>query len=390
MPVRSTTPRGLDALLAQEFPLAEDLVYLNHAAVSPWPNRTSEAVIRFAQENTRQGARNYTEWTVMERNLRQQCAKMLNTSAENLAFAKNTSEALSFVASGFPWEAGDNVVIPSGEFPSNRVVWESLQSRGVSVRQIPLGNTREPEELLLRAFDSRTRLLSVSSVQYATGLRLDLERLGAACKQAGAAFCVDAIQGLGALPHDVSAMDIDFLAADAHKWLLGPEGIALFYCSPVWRERLVLHEYGWHMLEAAHDYERVDWQPANSARRFEPGSPNMLGIHALSSSLSLIEETGIDIIESRILQRSEYLFEFFAGDSAFHVVTPASKGRYAGIVTIRHERVDAAKLHAGLREHNIVCAARGGGIRFSPHFYTAFAKIDRAVEALRDVAARAV
>ena len=379
------SPDPAASLLAKEFPLAEELIYLNHAAVSPWPRRTAEAVVAFAHENVLHGARRYPDWVATEARVRRQCAALINASDEDIAFSKNTSEALSIVAWGLPWHEGDNVVIPHGEFPSNRVVWESLRSRGVTVREVELGNIRDPEAQLVAAFDTRTRLLSVSSVQYATGLRLDLTRLGEACRKQGAAFCVDAIQGLGALPHDVAAMHIDFLAADAHKWLLGPEGIALFYCSPRWREQLQLHEYGWHMLANPNDFSRTDWEPATSGRRFEPGSPNMLGIHALSASLSLILETGIDVVERRLLERAELLFDRLAADLAVSILTPVAKGRYAGIVTFRHTQRDTDKLFSELTSRNIVCAARGGGIRFSPHFYTPLAKLEQAIDILGQV-----
>jgi len=375
---------AVDSMLDREFPLADDLIYLNHAAVSPWPKRTADAVIAFAHENVSHGAQHYPRWLEAETQLRRQCATLINATDDDIAFAKNTSEALSFVAWGFPWRKGDNIVIPAKEFPSNRVVWESLASRGVTVRQVAVTNASDPEATLVAAFDSKTRLLSVSSVQYATGLRLDLVRLGEACAKQGVAFCVDAIQGLGALPHDVRSMQIDFLAADAHKWLLGPEGIALFYCSPKWREQIRLHEYGWHMLANAGDFDQEDWRPADSARRFEPGSPNMLGIHALNASLSLLLEIGVDPIERRILERAEFLFEHLAAESALQVLTPIHKGRYAGIVTFRHPQHDADHLFTKLRSRNIVCAARGGGIRFSPHFYTPLAKLSQAVDIVRE------
>jgi len=367
----------LDPLLAAEFPLEPGLVYLNHAAVAPWPRRTADAVRAFAEENARRGAAQYAAWLEVERRVRARCAALVNAAPEDIALLKNTSEALSVVAHGFPWQSGDNVVIPDEEFPSNRIVWESLRPRGVDVREVALGD--HPEQALLAAADGRTRLISVSSVQYASGRRTDLAALGAACRRRGIAFCVDAIQGLGALPHDVDAMHIDFLMADAHKWLLGPEGIAVFYCRPEWRERLALYQYGWHMVERAGDYDRKDWEPAKSARRFECGSPNMLGIHALDASLSLLLEVGIEHIERRILARAERLFELVRARPELELITPSAPGRYGGIVTFRHRRRTAAELHARLRERNVICAARGGGVRFSPHFYTPLACLEQAV-----------
>jgi selenocysteine lyase/cysteine desulfurase len=370
----------VDLLLAQEFPVEGQLLYLNHAAVAPWPRRTTQAVCRFAEENRDRGARDYPRWLQTEHTLREQIAHLIHApSDEDIALLKNTSEGLSMIAHGFPWLAGDNVVIAHEEFPSNRIVWESLADRGVSVRQVVLTGCADPEAALMAAADDRTRLLSASTVQYATGLRLDLTRLGQRCRGRGIAFCVDAIQGLGVVPQDVEAMAIDFLVADGHKWLLAPEGIAVFYCADQWRPRLRLHEYGWHMTERYLDFGERAWQPAASARRFECGSPNMLGIHALSASLSLILDIGVAEMERRLLARAQHLFEQLSRRPAIELITPTAPGRYAGIVTFRHREMPASELHRHLAAHDVVCAQRGDGVRFSPHAYTRLQTLDRAL-----------
>ena len=374
-----TRTNNLDALLANEFPVIQQTIYLNHAAVAPWPRRTAAAVTRFAEENLALGATGYPEWTTTEQRLRGQLAALLHAAPEDIALLKNTSEALSVVAHGFPWVAGDNVVSSDEEFPSNRIVWQSLHDRGVALRQVHLTGAVDTEAALLDACDGRTRLLAISSVQYASGLRLDLARLGAACHARGIAFCVDAIQGLGVFAHDVDACHIDFLMADGHKWLLGPEGLAVFYCRGAWRERLTLLQHGWHMVEDYLNYDRKDWVPAANARRFECGSPNMLGIHALDASLSLLAEVGLAAIEQRVLQRSMRLFEAIRSHADLDLITADRPGRYAGIVTFRHRHTPTPELHEQLRSHGVICAQRGGGIRFSPHFYTPLEQLERAV-----------
>jgi cysteine desulfurase/selenocysteine lyase len=373
----------LETLLQAEFPVANSCIYLNHAAVAPWPRRTEVAVTRFAAENVLEGARHYARWTETERLVRQQLVRLINApSPDDIALLKNTSEALSFVAHGFPWRAGDNVIISDEEFPSNRIVWESLRDLGVTVRRITLRDQTDPETALLAAADRQTRLLSISSVQYASGLRLDLAHLGEGCRARGIAFCVDAIQGLGATLHDVQAMQVDFLMADAHKWLLGPEGIAVFYCRPEWRERLRLTEFGWHMVEDSGNYERHDWRPALSARRFECGSPNMLGIHALSASLSLLFEVGIAAIERRILERARYLLEAIQARPELELLTSPVLGRFAGIVTLRPRHAESQTLWRYMMEQNVICAPRGGGVRFSPHFYIPVQQLEQAMKSL--------
>lgn len=367
--------------VADEFPLTAGLVYLNHAAVAPWPRRTREAVQQFAEENCRLGARDYPRWTTVEASLRDQLRTLIGAaSTDDIALVKNTSEGLSFVAHGLPWQPGDNIITTDQEFPSNRIVWESLRSKGVEVRIAELGGA-DPEATMLALADHRTRLLAVSAVQYATGLRMDLERLGRACRDRDILFVVDAIQSLGVLPMDVEAFHIDFLAADGHKWLLGPEGIGVFWCRPALRERLQLFEFGWHMVEHLGDFDRRDWAPAASARRFECGSPNMLGIHGLQASLSLLLEVGIPHIEARVAERVEAIAERCRGEG-WAILSPDAPARRAGILTLRRPDVDQGALFEHLRANQVVCALRGGGVRLSPHFHSAPETIEAALNAI--------
>jgi len=171
------------------FNLDDNVFYLNHAAVSPWPLQTADAVKAFAEENARQGSKDYDLWLIREKHLRERLAQLINApSTDEIALLKSTSEGLSLIAYGLRWNSGDNIIIPAEEFPSNRIVWQSLDSLGVETRLIPVSNIDDPEQALLDAMDSNTRLLSCSSVQYATGLKLDIERLGRACKQSDTAI----------------------------------------------------------------------------------------------------------------------------------------------------------------------------------------------------------
>lgn len=331
----------------------------------------------------RQGAHRYPGWLETEARLREQCRGLLNAAAaDDIALLKNTSEALSVVAHGLAWQAGDNVVISDQEFPSNRIVWQSLQDQGVETRCVDLTRGASPEQALGACMDARTRLLAVSSVQYASGLRLDLDQLGTLCRERGVLFCVDAIQSLGALPLDVQTCGADFVMADGHKWLLGPEGCAVFYVRPQVREKLRLRQYGWHMVEDHLNFSRQDWQVAASARRFECGSPNMLGIHALSASIALLAEVGMEEVATRVLSNSAYLMEALGDLPDIEILTPQQPGRYAGIVTFRHTHVDPAQLHRNLLARNVICAQRGGGVRFSAHFYVTRAQLATAVAAV--------
>lgn len=367
---------------AHEFPLDADVVYLNHAGVAPWPRRTLTAVSRFAEDNMRAGARDYPHWVATESHLREQLRGLVNAPhRDDIALLKSTSEALSVVAYGLDWKSGDNIVITDQEFPSNRIPWESLADQGVELRRVSLDvESGSPEDALCAAMDERTRLLSVSSVQYGTGLRLDLTPLGAHCRSQGVLFCVDAIQSLGAVPLDVQAAKVDFAAADGHKWMLGPEGLAAFYCREELRERLRLRQYGWHMVEQLSDFDRLDWTPAQSARRFECGSPNTLGVHALSASLSLLLEIGMPDIFRNVLKNSFYVADYITANENLELISPSVGRRRAGIVTFRPRDQDSAELFRRLSARGVVCARRAGGVRFSPHFYTPREAIDRALD----------
>lgn len=363
-----------------EFPQSEQLVYLNHAAVSPWPQRTQNAIADFSKENVIWGATDYPAWLKVEQQLRQRLQRLINApSSDDIALQKNTSEALSVIAYGFPWQAGDNVIISNHEFPSNRIVWESLARFGVEVRIADLNNTDNAEQSIIDQINQNTRLLSISSVQYASGLKLNCEKIGSACKDKNVLFCIDAIQSIGANRFDAQAYRADFVVADGHKWMLGPEGLALFYSSPEAREKLQLTQYGWHMVKHRGKYDRLEWEPTENAQRFECGSPNMLGAYALNASLSLLEEVGIETVESQIQQNVSYLIENLSKMPDINLISPTDIQRRAGIVTFRHRAISAPQLHQRLMQNNIICAHRGGGIRFSPHFYTPQEKLDRAL-----------
>ncbi len=376
----------LQKTIAEEFNLDDDIVYLNHAAVSPWPRRTARAVQAFAEENCVTGAKNYLDWLHKEQFLREQLQEFINApSVDDIALLKNTSEALSVVADGIQWQPGDNIVSTSEEFPSNRIPWLAQADKGVSLKEISIADIEHAEQALLDACDEQTRLLTVSSVQYGSGRRLNLELLGQACRDRDILFCIDSIQSLGVLRMDVQAANADFVMADAHKWMLGPEGIALFYCRDEIREQLQLHQFGWHMIENAGNYDQQGWQPAKSAKRFECGSPNMMGIFALSASLELIADVGIDVISQQIMTNTRQIIDYVHNKPNFTLLTPDSDERRAGIVTFRIEDKDNASIYRSLMKNSVVCANRKGGIRLSPHFYTSQATIQKGLEILDSI-----
>ena len=368
------------------FELNPNLVHLNHAGVAPWPRATVKAVTQFAYENASWSTRRYDTWLHEEQELRELGRWLVDAeSKDEIAFLKNTSEGISAVAFGLDWQAGDNLVLAQGEFPSNRIPWEAVAKRhSIEIRWVDVNATETPEQALLEQVDSRTRVLTTSSVHYASGLKMDLSLLGQALHDTPTLFCVDAIQSLGAHSLSVRESRIDFLAADAHKWMLGPEGIALFWVRPELYERLNLSQYGWHMVARAGQYDEATWEVAPDARRFECGSLNTLGIYALRASLELLHGVGMMDIEERIADRVQQLDQSLRALDC-RILTPSEPDRRAGILTFSPSRLESGKVYQQLMERGILCAARGEGIRFSPHFYTPGNALQFALEALQEI-----
>ena len=373
-------------LSSEIFDLDPTLIHLNHAGVGPWPRDTVQAITRFAYENARWSTRHCDKWLQREDELRELARWLIDAeSKDEIALLKNTSEGLSTVAFGLDWQAGENMVLVCEEFPSNRIPWEAAAARfNIEIRWVSLDDAIEPESALLNQVDARTRVVSVSSVQYGRGLKLNMHALGCALRDTPTLLCVDAIQSLGAHALSVRECHIDFLAADAHKWMLAPEGIALFWVRPELYERLHLSQYGWHMTERIGHYDDVTWAVAPTARRFECGSPNTTGIHALHASLTLLHKVGLIEIEDRIANRVQQMDQALRALECT-ILTPADPKRRAGILTFMPPRMDSASVFEALMKRNILCALRGGGIRFSPHFYTSAGALQCALEELQEI-----
>ena len=394
MPISSnnTSKESLNSAksIANQFPVNQQCFYLNHAAVAPWPRCTSEAVQKFAEENCQTGAQGYLTWLKKEQQLRTKLAKLVGSDNQDcVALVKNTSEALSFVAYGLDWQAGDVIVISDDEFPSNRIVWESLaQKFGVIIQQIHI-SAENPEVEILEAINSLTlkpKLISVSAVQYASGIKLDLAKLGNACKKNNVLFCVDAIQAVGAMEFKCDEWHIDFAMADGHKWMLGPEGLGFFFVKQQHIKKLNLYQYGWHMIKGAGDFSIKDWQPADTAQRFECGSPNMLAGYALEASTDLLLTVGLNNVADAIEDNYAYLQLQLQALGA-QILSPLKRHQRAGIITFKFEGIDSGWLYQQLMNNDVVCANRGGGVRFSPHFHTTKECMEGAINVLKSLLA---
>ena len=348
---------------------------MDHARVAPLPRPVQAAITAFAAEACEQGTAHYGEWLKEVEIVRARFAKLINADVSEVAFVKNTSEGLSIVANGIDWKEGDNVVVPDIEFPANVYPWMNLQRRGVEVRFVKAVRGRVPFEQITAQVNSRTRVLSISSVEFNSGFRNDLKRIGEFCKEKGIYFCVDAIQSLGVIPMDVKEFNIDFLAADGHKWMLSVEGLGGFYISKRVLEDIHPAVVGWDSVVDSADYGNYDFTLKPDATRFEEGSLNTLGIYAFGAALALLEEEGIDHIEKRVLYLGDCILEYLR-HSKFKILSSTEPGERSGSVCFAGE-IDYKKLAVFLRERNVIVSVRDNFVRLSPHFYNTEEEIER-------------
>ncbi len=367
--------------LREQFPITRNYNFQNHAAVAPLSQRAAEAgreYFTLAENHA------YVQQGFFKRvdQVRQSAARLIHAEPDEIAFIKNTSEGISFVANGLSWTSGDNVVLANVEFPANVYPWQALQSRGVQLRMVLEEDGRVPIEQVMAAINSRTRVVAISSVQFASGYRTDLATLGEFCQSKGVFLCVDAIQSLGAFPVDVKAMNIDFLAADGHKWLLAPEGAGVFYVRRELQGYLRPTTIGWLSMKNAFDFGRYQFEYQDSAARYESGSFNLPGIFALGAAIDLALEVGIENISKRLLRLTDRLAEGVRS-KGYRVVSSRRPVEASAIVAFVSDLHNHTKVQHHLQsEHRVVIAERCGRLRASPHYYNSEREIDQLIELL--------
>jgi selenocysteine lyase/cysteine desulfurase len=368
--------------LRAEMPITRRWAFFDHAAVAPMTGRGQRALAAWATEMAENGDVHEHRWVERVEQVRRLACRLINADPLDIAFVKNTSEGIGIVAEGFPWKPGDNVVTAAEEYPANIYPWMNLADKGVELRRVPSHDGRLWLDDLRAAMDARTRLVSLSFVEFASGFRNDLEAVGTLCRERGMYFFVDAIQGLGVLPLDVQRTPIDFLAADGHKWLLGPEGAGIFFIR---RELIDLFRpvgIGWNSVIGSRDFSRIDFRLKPHAGRWESGSLNVAGITALGASLELLLEIGIPAIAQRVFELTDYLCDR-AQQTGIQIFSSRRPGDKSGIVSLIVPGADVRALVRRCRDAGIVINQRGGRLRVSPHCYNAVEEIDRLLGELK-------
>lgn len=369
----------------RQMPVTRRWAYLDHAAVAPLSGPAEEAIRGWAQQAATDGDTRWGQWADRVERTRQYVAALIGASAGEIALMPNTTAGINLVAEGYPWKEGDNVVIPADEFPANVYPWLNLAGRGVQTRRVASDGVRVDLDGIARACDRRTRIVSVSWVGYATGWRVDVDRLTDLVHDRGALLLLDAIQGLGVFPIDVRRTPIDFLAADGHKWLLGPEGAGVFYARGEHLDMLRPVGVGWNSVTGRYDFAKIDLDFRPEAARYEGGSQNMVGIHGLAASLELLARFGAsptgEAIAKRVLEVTDRSCQRLQRIGA-QVLSDRRDNHRSGIVAFQLPGIAPETVRQHCLRSGVVLSHRGGHLRISPHAYTSDTDIDRLISSI--------
>lgn len=362
---------------AHHFPVRNSLTYLNHAAVAPLCKPAADAMKRLADDCSQFGSLHYPAWLAAYDEVREAAARLIGSKPTEIALVKNTSEGIATVAMGIDWKAGDRVVGFREEFPANLYPWRRLEARGVEVTWLSVFDPLDRLDEACRG----ARLLSISFVGFLNGYRAPVREIGEICRRRGCIYFVDAIQGLGAFPLDVRECHIDALAADGHKWLLGPEGCGVLYISQALQDRVEPVEFGWTNVAAYNDYASRDMTLRSDAGRYECGTLNTIGCFGLRASLEMLLDVGVERIAPAVQALGDRIAEGVRA-KGYEVLGERTPAAGAGIVSFRKTGLDALEIVTHLRERGITAAPRAGWVRTSPHFYIAPDEIDRMLSEL--------
>ncbi len=361
----------------EDFPVTQELVYLNHAAIAPLCRPAWEAMRDLNDDVRRFGSLHYASWLEAYAGMRAAAARLIGAEPSEIAQVKNTSEGLLTVALGLDWRPGDRVVGFAEEFPANYFPWKRLEKKGVRLDLLSAGDPLDRIDEACRG----ARLLAISFVQYLSGRRADLEAIGEICHRRGCLFVVDAIQGLGAFPLDVRKARIHALAADGHKWLLGPEGCGFLYVQRDLQDSIEPVEFGWTNTATYNDYASRDMTLRPDAGRYECGTLNTVGSFGLRAALEFLLSIGVESIAADVAALGDRIAAIATG-KGYELLGERTPATRAGIVSFRKPGLDARVVVSRLKDAGIIAAPRQAWIRTSPHFYISPEDVERLGDAL--------
>lgn len=363
------------------FAVTKHYTYLNHAATAVLPVPVRDALHAFTEAQADGGIANTWKYEMQMPAYRERVASYINAQPGTIALLRNTGDGANVLAGGFPWQAGDEVLLPDDEFPANAQPWLALRARGVNVRFVHAARERLTPDVLRREITPRTKIVTVSWVSFRDGYRHDLAALAQVAHEAGALFCVDAIQGLGAFPVDVQKLGLDALYCGGQKWMLALQGVSFLYVTPALLERLTLAAPGWRSVSDMWDFLNYDQPFADDATKFEGGTPNFIGALSLSEAIAVLQASGPPRIADHVLALTDRLTEGLQRAGA-RVLSQRSAGTSSGIVTFAMPGSDPVALGKQLQVQRFVTTFRSNGIRVAPHGYNTEEEIDAFVEAV--------
>lgn len=365
------------------FPAANRYTYLNSAAVSPMPTIAADAVASQLRDVSENGTLHYPEWIATKNRARALIAGMVNVAPEQIAFMRNTADGFSSIAAGIDWKSGDNIVTFAKEFPSNFYPWRRVRDDfGVELRICPERDGRIDLDEFIAMIDVKTKLVAISAVQFASGFRADIERIGRAARAADALFAVDFIQALGTTPFDFPAQFVDIGAGGSHKWLCSPEGCGILYVSDRARERVRPAFVGWISVETPWDFDDYEQAFKPNALAWESGTGPASLFYGLEQSLKLLTETGAGVIESHLAELTDRLCDGLRGKN-YDLISSRAPGEKSQIVCVKHRGgLVSTEIAKHLEERGIIVSPRGDRLRIAPHFFNLPEDIDVLIENL--------
>jgi len=363
--------------------LNNGIIYFNHASTGPITTKVIERIEAFLTERSEGKIDDYYSFKDVADETKVMIGEMINCSGNRIAFLDNTTNGIIWLAQGIDWKAGDRIILNDVEFPANVYPFLQLKEKGVEVDIIKSTNGIVTAEEIINAIQPRTKLISVSFVQFLSGYKIDLEKIGKVCREKGIIFSVDAIQGLGAIRLDVEKFNIDFLASGTQKWLLGLQGLAFIYVRKELQDKMKSAPIGWLAVKNAWNLLDFDHATKETAERFQPGTLNNLGIYAFNSSMKFLKEFGFDEIEKQILSNSKYFIDELEKLGYKSSLFSLPENHLSGIVSFKSE--NAQKIFDILSQKKIVCSLREGYIRFAPHFYNTKQEIDLVIDTMKNI-----
>jgi len=363
--------------------LQKGIIYFNHASTAPISNKVKERIEEFVKERSEDALDDYWAFKSVTDETKEIIGGMINCKGERIAFLDNTTNGIIWLTLGIDWKAGDRIILNDVEFPANVYPFLQLKEKGVEIDFIKSKNGIVTAEEVIKAIRPQTKLITISFVQFLSGYRVDLEMIGKICKEKGIIFCVDSIQGLGAIRLDVEKCNIDFLANGTQKWMLGLQGLAFIYVRKELQDKMKSAPIGWLAVKNAWNLLNFDLTTKETAERFQPGTLNNFGIYAFNSSMKIFKEFGFDEIEKQILSNSKYFIDTLSQIGYNSQLLSLPEKYLSGIVSFKHKI--AQKIFDYLSRKKIVCSLREGYIRFAPHFYNTKEEIDIVVNELKAI-----